>query len=214
MIWGIIFIVVGIIIGINALGITQIDLLFDGWWTLFIIIPSIVGLFKEKDKTGSILGLLIGLVLLLSAQGIINFEIAWKFALPVVLILIGLSIIFKNTKDVKIIKELNNENKEEICATFSAQQVEYDDDKFKGTNITAVFGSVKCDLTKAIIKKDVVINASATFGGIDIYIPDNVKVKVKSTSIFGGVEEKKKNQTDGPIIYINANCLFGGIDIK
>lgn len=214
MIWGIIFIVVGIIIGINALGIAQIDLLFDGWWTLFIIIPCIVGLFREKDKTGSILGLLVGLVLLLSAQGIINFEIAWKLALPVVLILIGLSIIFKNSKDVKIINELNNDNKEEICATFSEQTVEYDDDKFKGTNLTAVFGSVKCDLTKAIIKKDVVINASATFGGIDIYIPDNVKVKVKSTSIFGGVDEKKKNQTDGPTIYINANCLFGGIDIK
>ncbi len=30
------------------------------------------------------------------------------------------------------------------------------------------------------------------FGGIEIYVPDDVNVKIKSSSIFGGVSEKKK----------------------
>ena len=105
MIWGIIFIIIGLVLGVNALGIAKIDIFFDGWWTLFIIIPCLVGLFKDKDKTGSIIGILIGVVLLLSTQGILDFEIAWKLALPTILILIGLSIILKNTinkkKDLK-----------------------------------------------------------------------------------------------------------------
>lgn len=218
IIWGLLFIIIGLIVGLNAFGITKIDIFFDGWWTLFIIVPCFVGLIKDKDKTGSIIGLLIGITLLLCSLDVFNFEMAWKLALPVILVLIGLSIIFKNTinqKDFKIIEKLNQEKDDAICATFSAQSVNFENEKFNGTDLTAVFGAIKCDLRKAIIKKDVVINVSTTFAGVEIYIPENVKVKVKSTSIFGGVDEKKKNDVqDGPIIYINATCMFGGVDIK
>lgn len=36
---GFILIIIGVIIGLNAFHITNIDLFFDGWWTLFIIVP-------------------------------------------------------------------------------------------------------------------------------------------------------------------------------
>ena len=52
--WGIVFIVIGIIIALNTLKITKIDLFFDGFWTLFIIVPSIIGIFTEKDKKGKL----------------------------------------------------------------------------------------------------------------------------------------------------------------
>ena len=125
MIWGIIFIIIGLVLGVNALGIAKIDIFFDGWWTLFIIIPCLVGLFKDKEKTGSIIGILIGVVLLLSAQGILDFEIAWKLALPTILILIGLSIILKNTinkNDFETIKKLNNDSKEEYAQPLQLKQ--------------------------------------------------------------------------------------------
>ena len=61
-----------------------------------------------------------------------------------------------------------------------------------------------------------VIKANAIFGGIDIYVPEGVNVKVNSTSFFGGVENKIHKNSPGNqhTIYIHANCLFGGIDIK
>ena len=40
ILWGIVLIVIGVIFALNALDITSIDIFFDGWWTLFIIIPS------------------------------------------------------------------------------------------------------------------------------------------------------------------------------
>ena len=220
ILWGIVFIVVGLIIGGNALGITNINITFDGWWTLFIIVPCFIGLFKEREKTGNIIGLLIGVALLLCCQDLLNFDIIWKLALPTVLIIIGISFIFKDTFNSKISKEINklNENRpkdSEYCATFSGQNVKFDGERFNGTELTAVFGGVKCDLTKAIIEKDVVINATSVFGGIDILVPENVKVKIKSSSIFGGVDEKRKSDTtDGHTIYVNATCIFGGVDIK
>lgn len=49
VLWGIVFITIGIVIGLNALEITSINLFFRGWWTLFIIIPCVIGLFDTKD---------------------------------------------------------------------------------------------------------------------------------------------------------------------
>ena len=218
LLWGLVFIVIGIIFGLNALGF-NINIFFDGWWTLFIIIPSLIGLFKDSSKTGSIVGLIIGISFLLASLNIINFAIIWKLLVPVILVIIGLSFIFKDLFNNKIkqeIKKIAKNNNEEYCATFSAQQLDFSGEKFMGGKLLAVFGGIKCDLKDSIIKEDVVIDCSAIFGGITIYVPDNVNVKISSTSIFGGTEDERKHKSkDNKItIYINANALFGGIEIK
>lgn len=221
ILWGIVLVIIGVIVGLNALNITNINIFFNGWWTLFIIIPSLIGLLNEKDKTGNIIGLIIGVVLLLGVQNIIDFDLIWKLILPVIIIIVGLSLIFGNNLNKKInneIKKINNKKgkNEEYCSTFSEQKIDFDDEEFKGVSLTAVFGGITLDLRKAKINEDVVINTTSVFGGIDIYVPDNIKIKVKSTSIFGGVDNKKiKNDNEKEhIIYINAGCIFGGVDIK
>ncbi len=95
IILGIILIAVGLIIGTNALGLTSVNIFFDGWWTLFIIVPCAVGLFTNRDKAGSIIGLLIGVSLLLACRDVFEFEIMRKLAVPVIVILIGVSLIFR-----------------------------------------------------------------------------------------------------------------------
>lgn len=220
ILWGIILVIIGVIIGLNTIGITDIDIFFDGWWTLVIIVPCFMGLFTNKDKTGNIIGLLVGVILLLGMQNIIDFNLIWKLLLPSIIVIIGLSLIFKNTFNSKInneIKKLNNKNTKdnEYCATFSGQRIDFPNEEFKGATLNSVFGSITCDLREAKIKEDVVINASSVFGGIDIIVPDDVNIKIKSNSIFGGVNNKKKNNEDKKYtIYVNASCLFGGVDIK
>ena len=220
ILWGIILVIIGVIIGLNTIGITDIDIFFDGWWTLVIIVPCFIVLFTNKDKTGNIIGLLVGVILLLGMQNIIDFNLIWKLLLPSIIVIIGLSLIFKNTFNSKInneIKKLNNKNTKdnEYCATFSGQRIDFPNEEFKGATLNSVFGSITCDLREAKIKEDVVINASSVFGGIDIIVPDDVNIKIKSNSIFGGVNNKKKNNEDKKYtIYVNASCLFGGVDIK
>lgn len=218
IVWGVLLILIGVIIGLNALDITDINIFFDGWWTLFIIIPCFLDLFKEKDKTGNVIGLIVGIALLLACQDFISFGLIWKLFLPTILIIIGLSILFKDIFGQKIkeeISKLDEENSESHFAAFGGQNVNYDNETFKGCEINAIFGSVKCDLRKAKIKKDVVINATSVFGGVEILVPDNVKVKVSSTPIFGGISNKSiGSDDDAKIIYIKGTCIFGGIEIK
>ena len=214
IILGIILIVVGVWFGLYATGVVKVNLLFDGWWTLFIIVPSFLGLFDEDGRTGSLIGLFVGVLLLLSCQDVLNFDIVLKLIVPCVLIVTGLTFIFKGkikTKNIENVKAVGGTN---YNATFSGQNLDFSKEEFTGTKLDAVFGGIKCDLRNAIINDDVVIEASAIFGGITILVPKDVNVKITSTSIFGGVDGKSKMDKPGKTIYLNATCLFGGVDVK
>lgn len=214
IILGIILIVVGVWFGLYATGVVKVNLLFDGWWTLFIIVPSFLGLFDGDGRTGSLIGLFVGVLLLLSCQDVLNFDIVLKLIVPCVLIVTGLSFIFKGkikTKNIENVKTVGGTN---YNATFSGQNLDFSKEEFTGTKLDAVFGGIKCDLRNAIINDDVVIEASAIFGGITIIVPKDVNVKITSTSIFGGVDGKSKMDKPGKTIYVNATCLFGGVEVK
>ena len=219
LLWGLIFIIVGVVFGLNALGISDINIFFDGWWTLFIIVPCFIGLFNDDDKSGNLIGLIIGACLLLGCLDVIEFEIIWKLMVPFILVMIGLSFIFKdmlNSKIKKDIKKLNKNDLKECCACFSSQDLDFSNEEYKGSSLTAVFGGIKCNLEDAIIKEDVVINTTSIFGGITIYVPKDVNVKVSSTSIFGGVSDERKDKVKDSkhTIYVNATTMFGGVEIK
>lgn len=220
ILWGLLLIAVGAIFALNAAGIADIDVFFDGWWTLFIIIPCGIGIFNEQDKMGNLIGLLIGVFLLLCCQDVLSFGMLWKMIVPAIIILVGIKLLFgglfgnKANEMLKDMKASGN-NPKSGNAMFSGQNMNFDGEVFEGAELNAVFGGIKCDLRKAIIEKDCAINVSAIFGGIDILVPENVNVKVNTTAVFGGVSDKRKNNNANSVtIYISGTCLFGGVDIK
>lgn len=167
---------------------------------------------------GNLIGLTIGVALLAAAQGFLRIDILMKLIVPFILVAIGMSIILKSLFQSKItekIKSVNKNNLESYCATFSEQRVSMDGVDFKGANLDAIFGSVSLDLNGAHMNEDRVINATAIFGGIDIKVPENINVKVKSNSVFGGVTNKVAHKTENaPTVYINGSGIFGGVTIK
>ena len=219
ILWGIVLIAAGVIWALNEFNVTNIDVFFDGWWTLFIIVPCGIGLFTEREKTGNIIGVAIGVFLLLCCQDILSFSMLWKLLVPAVIVIVGLKMVFTGifgNKANEIVKKLKLEGKalKSGCAVFSGCDIKYDNEVFEGAELTAVFGGVDCDLKNAIIEKDCAIQVSAIFGGIDILVPDNVNVKVNSNCIFGGISNKTVAHKDAPTIYISGTCMFGGVEIK
>ena len=71
IIFGAALVILGLLFALKACNVITFDILFKGWWTLFIIVPCTVGLITDRDKTGSIIGLVVGIVLLLCARGIL-----------------------------------------------------------------------------------------------------------------------------------------------
>lgn len=208
ILWGTLIIIIGIIFLGNNLNWWDFEIFFDGWWTLFIIIPSIISLVKERTYFSSTIFILLGILLFLSCQEIIEWKLIWQIMVPVFIILLGLSIILK-PKPVK-----KNSNQTEYIGIFSGTEEKLKDN-FEGSTCTAIFGGVDLDITEANIKEDTVIDCTSIFGGITIKVPDNVKVKVIGTPLFGGVENKaKQNKNNSITIYINYLCIFGGIEVR
>lgn len=215
--WGLVFIIIGCILGVNALGIAHIDLFFDGWWTLFIIIPAFINIFKDDDKEAAFVWLLVGVILLLACNDFISFDLVWKLAFPAILVLIGISIMFKDKVEkevrVKIKESRKNEKRNTICATFEEKKI-VADKKYEDVTLETIFGSIKYDMRDVEIKKDVVLKTSTVFGSTKIIAPEGVDVKVSSSGIFKDTINKVKGRDSKHTIYVDASTVFGSVIVS
>lgn len=242
---GLIFILIGLLYAGRALDLFHFSIFFPGWWTLFIIVPCSYALTrKNEDKTGPVIGLVIGLCFLINAQDI-DFHIDfWPMAVAAVCILIGWQLIFpqkkKKQKQVEYQEyayntadntttgdSFNKENRYtnstngyiNVSTAFNGKDIRVDNECFTGADISVVFGGVDLNLKNAIISEDVYINVSAVLGGIDIYVPANVRVVTDGcTTILGGIDVNTSyvnyHAADSPRLFITGSCILGGIDIN
>ena len=209
--------------------ILHVNVLFEGWWTMFIIIPSICGLLGNRDKTGPAIGLGVGVLLLLAEQNVIEWDMFWKIGLAVLVIALGLGMMFGNTvskitskkreeDNVSPFEILNRDGKNirVVNASFGEQNLSFGGEIFEGADVTASFASVHLDLRGATISEDVEMKVNCKFAGLVIYAPNDLLVKVTADSTFGGVDDKRRiilsNQTR--TLYISGSCVFSGIEIK
>lgn len=224
ILWGLVIILVGVAIALKIIGIT-FSLFFDGWWTLFIIVPCVFGLITEKSKTGNLIGILIGVGLLLAARDVISFATFVKLLCPVLLILVGIYIIYRSVirkpekKNLAEQKQPETEgfSDSEYTSFFSGEKINYDGKSFFGTRLSAIFGSVRCDLRGAYITQDVTIHTTAIFGNVEVLLPENVRVNVDSSTLFlGDISNRTKNaeNVSAPTVTIRPMCIFGSVAVK
>lgn len=220
VVWGVVLVVLGALVALKTFDIIDFNLFFEGWWTLFIIIPSLVGIITDKDKSGSFVFFGIGVCLLLAAQNLITFGMIWKLIVSLIIIVIGFKLIFGKsrckTKEIELKFASEGKKLKNGYALFSGAKLDFSGERFEGAELTALFGGVECFADNAIVCEDVVIKATAIFGGIDITLPSDVNIQVVSTSVFGGVSNKTKRKTlqNSPTVYIKATCMFGGVEVK
>ena len=219
ILWGIVLILVGALFALNTLNITNINLFFDGWWTLFILVPCAIGLFTEREKTGNLIGIVIGVILLLCCRDILDFSLLWRLVVPALIVILGLKMVLTGIfsgKAGKILAKRKEEGKntKTVFAAFSGNDVNYNGEAFEGANLAAVFGGVECDLRGASITEDCVIAVTVLFGGVDILVPEGINVKSNVFPLFGGTTNMTKNYKNAPTIYVNGFCLFGGAEIR
>ena len=217
VILGIFIIAAGVLFALNALEITDWNLFFDGWWTLLIIVPCAVGLFTERDKIGCVVGVAFGVVLLLACQGVFDFSWVWKLLVPALIVVTGARIVIKaftGEREKTETPQADAGNKRRAIALFSGNDVRCSGEPFEGGSFTAIFGGIECDLREAVIEKDCAINVYAIFGGVDIFVPENVKVRMDACSIFGDVTDKSADAPNCPTVYVKGLCLFGGVEVK
>lgn len=93
--------------------------------------------------------------------------------------------------------------------------------EFTGGQIKASFGSVNIDLRKAGIApgKEAIIDCNASFGGIEIKIPESWRLEWRGTAVFGGFSDKTlpprpEPGVTPPLLIITGTAAFGGIEVR
>ena len=211
ILWGFVLIAIGVLVFGKVMGFWEFTILFPGWWTLFLIVPSFISMIKNGIRPVNSIIMLCGVLLLLERNHYIESGTLGKVLVPAIFFIIGLSILlrslFAGTKQ-------HYKGSEGYSATFGGNAVILTNDAvFRGCMADAVFGGLDLDLRDVEIEDGAVIEATAIFGGVDIKVPEGVNVKVKRTELFGGAKNHTGNR-GGKTLYVNALCMFGGVDIK
>lgn len=232
-IWGLIIIALGVLIGAKAFG-ADFEIFFDGWWTLFIIIPSAIGLFERGNRTGSAIGLSVGIMLLLAAQDFIEWHMFGKLIVAFIFIIIGLRLIFDEGRRNKDRESFQNGTENTYTYTYdstntnntSSSSNSYSDNNnanfnsgsgsqsyntINDTNVVAIFSGKNLNYNGLYFGG---VAVSAIFGGIDINLRNAIidkDVIIDVTAIFGGIDIYVPSNVR---VVSNCTAIFGGVDNK
>lgn len=112
---------------------------------------------------------------------------------------------------------VGEEGKRLHCSVrYGADQYVYQGEPFSGARLDAFCGGLRFDLRKAVISDDEEIDIHTYLGGVEIYIPNDVNVVVKSRSFLGGVSDGTSKQSipNAHTLHIVASNMLGGVNIK
>ncbi len=226
IIGGVALLAVGVVGALELFDVVDIN--FNGWWAFFVIIPCLASLFTNKCKTGSLIGLGVGILLLLSAQGVIAWHDFGKYVLCLMAVVFGLSLLFFRQMGfgcnnchksvVEDLKHVDTEGREihKFNVSFSKQMYEFDGQCFEGAEVQTSFGFTSLDLRKADVLDGAVVNVDCSFGGMEIRVSRDICVRCAVETAFAGVESQCTLQPgEGTkTLYVKGKCSFGGIEIK
>ena len=205
-----------VIVGVGALLLLDTLHVTDGalrtWWPLFLVALGVITLLNDRSSYLWALVLIFGgLLLQLRMLDLIAIN-PWEFFWPVVIILAGVSIITNHYSG----KNISSENREDLSAIFSGVDHVSAAEDYEGGNVTAIFGGVKLDMRKVVIKKEATLNVVAFCGGVELVVPEGVIVKTRASCIMGGIENKHPATVakNAPVLYIGGTLVMGGVEVK
>lgn len=228
---GLIIIGFGAVALLNNFGVTAISLgyVFNLLWPLLLIMAGVNWITRgSRGDHGQLANLITGAVLV--GVGVLFFggnaglfdvdaSTFWKGFWPVIIILIGVNILFKN-----------DHNFGGNTAIMGAVDKTKDIWELSSGEYTAIMGGIDLDIRKANFTQRMVdLNLTAIMGGITIIVPEDVAITCEGTAILGGVDLLGKGsggivgnakmqtgdlQNADKILRLRCTCIMGGIEIK
>lgn len=212
VIWGICLIAIGIIFILNSFKIVNINIFFNGWWTLFIIVPSFIGIIFDKVKSINVFFFVLGLSLLCYSLSIIQFENIFDIILCFIFILLGVKFIFGKTEKIEDV----NSNGEQVPTYFSvfgtSKEILEDE---KNCKIISLIGHTTIDLSNIKKAQEYNIKVYTILGGCELITNKDDCIISNIFNVLGTFKNKhSKTKKSKKTIYLNGLTLFGGVNIK
>ena len=153
----------------------------------------------------------------------LNWEHSWtEYFGPVLLLYIGAELIIYsfNKKPSQWLQRpvpQGEDGKRISCAVrFGADEYRYRGETFHGARLDAFCGGLRLDLREAVITEDEEIDIHTFLGGVELLVPKQVNVLVKSHSFIGAVGNETAGRTipGAPCLHIVASNFLGGVSVE
>lgn len=187
-------------------------------WEMLVIVIGFANTFGHSKVWGFLLMIVGGVFLTSRIYGMpLSF---WQVALPTLVILIGVALLFSSLNFFskrRVLKVSDNDDVIEDVAVFAGSERSIHSESFKGGKILAVFGGSKLNMSRVVLAPGVnELEIVCVFGGVSLIVPPEWNIKVEVFNIFGGYEDKRSvslidmNKT----LVIKGVTVFGGGEVK
>lgn len=214
---GITFVVLGVLFLLDQQGLLDAGAVIGDFWPVLLVVWAALELLSRPPRriSAGILGVL-GIILLGITTGLFGgdvFAVVWSLAI----IALGLWLLLRRP-GAGTGGGGGGESRDEmidVVTIFSGRNVVNTAPQFRGGSVIAVFGGAEVDLTGATISDQVVLDAVAVFGGIEVRVPYGWRVAMVGPAIFGGHDNKVATPTDpdAPTLRVQATAIFGGVEV-
>ena len=189
--------------------VSSVELPLDQWWPLFLAIAGLATALNG-NLWGGLIAIAVAAAFLADNLGIVRLDASSLW--PLALIAIGAAIIFGYWR-VGPDRGPETGDGLNVASLFSRSNQIAAGDHFRGSNVSATFGSAELDLRAATAVDGVAaVNATALFGRIDLRIPSDWAVDVRSSATFGSIQSKRAEPSDPRArLTVTGSCLFGEI---
>jgi len=190
-------------------------------WPMLLVVIGLVMTLGASEKTAGVIVMAVGgffMIPLIFRETFQMYNMFW----PSIFIIIG--VIFIATKrrgwNVVTSKGAIGDDYIDYVNVFSGGERQIVSQNFKGGKISAVFGGIELDLTKAKLASGTsVLDIACVFGGATIIVPDDWYITIEVTPVLGGFTDSRKLSPGRTVdstkhLLLKGAVVFGGGEVK
>ena len=213
--------------GILALGmlwtLDNLDILesdrITRWWPVVLVLIGVVQLFdRHANRLMPWVLIVVGSLLLLDEARLIDFDLG--DLIPLAIALVGAKLIWeavtrKRPRSAELVGD--SDSVIHAFAVMAGVKRQSNSPEFRGGDANAIMGGVELDLRNAQIRPgdDVIVDAFAMWGGVEITVPPHWRVVGSVLPIMGAFEDNTRPSGDaGPTLTVRGTAIMGGIEVK
>lgn len=222
MLPGMVLVIIGAVILLDHMGIISVDHLWR-FWPAILIFAGAVRFAEACNRAVSVMLMAVGAILLLGNLGYLH--LSWADMWPIILIAIGVTMIWGRMTMPSIPSNSTGTTSTSVVnatALFGGVERRITSTNFTSGTISSTFGGVELDFRSADIEgEEAVLYMEATFGGVEIVIPERWMAIYEGFSMFGGYNDETRpplQEVPGAPpkkrLIIRGHAIFGGITVK
>jgi predicted membrane protein len=190
-------------------------------WPMLLVAIGLVITLGASEKTSGVIVMAVGgffLIPMIFRETFHAYNLFW----PSIFVIIGLTFIVTKRRGFNSVATTGivGDDYIDYVNVFSGGERQIVSENFKGGKISAVFGGMELDLTKAKLAPGRnELEVACVFGGATFIVPDDWNISIEVTPVLGGFSDSRK-LIPGRIVdstrqlVIKGAVVFGGGEIK